>query len=77
MARIYEQALEELTDTKEELKAVEAMSETEACNLYNVDSKTERKNMPKSNSHLLLRFSIVRCWLSMIERRRSLVIDSG
>lgn len=41
MARIYEQVKEELTDTREELAAVEAMSEAEACYRYNVNSKAE------------------------------------
>lgn len=41
MARIYEQVKEELTDTREELVAVEAMSEAEACYRYNVNSKAE------------------------------------
>lgn len=44
MTRIYEQALEELNDTREELEAVEAMSEAEACDLYNVDYKAEIVN---------------------------------
>lgn len=44
MAHIYEQALEELNDTREELEAAEAMSEGEACDLYNVDYKIEIVN---------------------------------
>lgn len=44
MARIYEQALEELNDIREELEAAEAMSEAEACDLYNVNYKIEIVN---------------------------------
>lgn len=41
MARIYEQVKEELTDTREELAAVEAMTDEQACYIYNVDSKSD------------------------------------
>ncbi|MCC8171165.1 MAG: hypothetical protein LIP00_05140 [Parabacteroides sp.] len=41
MARQYETAKEELTNTREELAAIEKMSEAEACKLYNVERKAE------------------------------------
>ena len=41
MARIYEIALAELESSKLELKEIEAMTEGQACYMYNVDSKSE------------------------------------
>lgn len=44
MARLYETALTELEDAKAELADIQAMSEEEACSIYNVDSKAEIEN---------------------------------
>lgn len=41
MARLYEIALAELESSKAELKEIEAMSDEQACYIYNVDSKSE------------------------------------
>lgn len=41
MAQHYETALAELENTRLELAAIEAMTEKEACYIYNVDSKAE------------------------------------
>lgn len=41
MARLYETALAELNEAQAELAEIEAMSEAEACYLYNVDFKSE------------------------------------
>lgn len=41
MARLYEIALAELESSKAELKEIEAMTDEQACYIYNVDSKSE------------------------------------
>lgn len=41
MARLYETALAEFNEAQAELAEIEAMSEAEACYLYNVESKAE------------------------------------
>lgn len=41
MTRLYETTVAELEDARAELAEIEAMSEAEACYIYNVDSKSE------------------------------------
>lgn len=41
MARLYYTALAELKEAQAELAEIEAMSDEQACYLYNVDSKAE------------------------------------
>lgn len=41
MTRLYETALAELEDSKAELKEIEAMTDEQACYIYNVDDKSE------------------------------------
>lgn len=44
MAQLYETALSELHEARLELADIQAMSEEEACSIYNVDSKAEIEN---------------------------------
>lgn len=44
MAHLYEIALAELAEARVELLDIQAMSEAEACSIYNVDSKAEIEN---------------------------------
>lgn len=44
MAYLYETALSELHEARLELLDIQAMSEEEACSIYNVDSKAEIEN---------------------------------
>lgn len=44
MAHLYETALSELHEARLELLDIQAMSEEEACSIYNVDSKAEIEN---------------------------------
>lgn len=41
MTRLYETALTNLESSKAELKELEAMTDEQACYIYNVDSKSE------------------------------------
>lgn len=41
MTRLYETTIAELEDTRAELACIEAMTDEEACYMYNVDSKAE------------------------------------
>lgn len=41
MTRLYETALAELESSKVELKELEAMTDEQACYIYNVDSQSE------------------------------------
>lgn len=41
MARLYETALEEFNEAQAEHAEIEAMSDEQACYLYNVESKAE------------------------------------
>lgn len=41
MARLYETALAELNEAQAELAEIEAMSDEQACYIYNVESKAE------------------------------------
>ena len=41
MTRLYETALIELQEAREELQLIASMTEDEACYIYNVDSKSE------------------------------------
>lgn len=41
MTRLYETALADLKEAQAELADIQAMSEEEACYIYNVDSKAE------------------------------------
>lgn len=41
MTRLYKTALAELENSKAELKEIEAMTDEQACYIYNVDSKSD------------------------------------
>lgn len=41
MTRLYETALADLECSKAELKEIEAMTDEQACYIYNVDSKSD------------------------------------
>lgn len=41
MTRLYETALADLENSKAELKEIEAMTDEQACYIYNVDSKSD------------------------------------